>query len=83
MRWRGTHASEHLYEGGSEYVTQLNERREVLHSDVIQITEKEIEKGTVEVELAFQWSDGSESISATTSSETRMGGLICLGQELL
>lgn len=78
------HASEHLYEGGlSEYVTQLNERREVLHSDVIQITgEKEIEKGIVEVELALQWSDAfSESIRCYTNiirnkdGGTHMSGL--------
>ena len=63
---RGSEAptSEHLYEGGlSEYVGQLNERREVLHEQVITIKgEKEIEKGEVEVELALQWSDAvSES----------------------
>ena len=78
------HTSEHLYEGGlSEYVTQLNERREVLHSDVIQITgEKEIEKGIVEVELALQWSDAfSESIRCYTNiirnkdGGTHMSGL--------
>ena len=35
------HQTEHLYEGGlTEYVGQLNERREVLHSDVITISEK-------------------------------------------
>ena len=64
------HVSEHLYEGGlSEYVGQLNERREVLHAEVIKIRgEKEIEKGTVEVELALQWSDAfSESILCYTN----------------
>ena len=64
------HVSEHLYEGGlSEYVGQLNERREALHSEVIKIRgEKEIEKGSVEVELALQWSDAfSESIRCYTN----------------
>ncbi len=79
-----THTSEHLYEGGlSEYVSQLNERREVLHSEVIKIRgEKEIEKGTVEVELALQWSDAfSESIRCYTNiirnkdGGTHMSGL--------
>ena len=78
------HASEHLYEGGlAEYVSQLNERREALHADVIKIKgEKEIEKGTVEVELALQWSDAfSESIRCYTNiirnkdGGTHMSGL--------
>ncbi|MBH33694.1 MAG: DNA topoisomerase (ATP-hydrolyzing) subunit B [Euryarchaeota archaeon] len=78
------HVSEHLYEGGlSEYVGQLNERREVLHSEVIKIRgEKEIEKGCVEVELALQWSDAfSESIRCYTNiirnkdGGTHMSGL--------
>lgn len=78
------HVSEHLYEGGlSEYVGQLNERREVLHAEVIKIRgEKEIEKGNVEVELALQWSDAfSESIRCYTNiirnkdGGTHMSGL--------
>ena len=78
------HISEHLYEGGlSEYVRQLNERREVLHSEVIKIKgDKEIEKGNVEVELALQWSDAfSESIRCYTNiirnkdGGTHMSGL--------
>ena len=78
------HVSVHLYEGGlSEYVGQLNERREVLHAEVIKIRgEKEIEKGSVEVELALQWSDAfSESIRCYTNiirnkdGGTHMSGL--------
>ncbi|HJM66545.1 MAG TPA: DNA topoisomerase (ATP-hydrolyzing) subunit B [Candidatus Thalassarchaeaceae archaeon] len=78
------HVVEHLYAGGlAEYVGQLNERREVLHSEVISIKgEKEIEKGTVEVELALQWSDAfSESIRCYTNiirnkdGGTHMSGL--------
>jgi len=78
------HMSEHLYEGGlSEYVSQLNERREVLHEDVIKIKgNKEIEKGDVEVELAMQWSNAfSESIRCYTNiirnkdGGTHMSGL--------
>ena len=83
-RDENTHTSEHLYEGGlSEYVRQLNERREVLHSEVIKIRgNKEIEKGNVEVELALQWSDAfSESIRCYTNiirnkdGGTHMSGL--------
>lgn len=78
------HQTEHLYEGGlAEYVGQLNERREVLHSDVITISgDKEIEKGLVEVEVALQWSDAfSESIRCYTNiirnkdGGTHMSGL--------
>ena len=78
------HYAEHLYEGGlAEYVGQLNERREVLHADVITISgDKEIEKGPVEVEVALQWSDAfSESIRCYTNiirnkdGGTHMSGL--------
>ena len=70
LRGSEAHTSEHLYEGGlSEYVSQLNERKEALHEEVITIKgEKEIEKGEVEVELALQWSDAfSESIRCYTN----------------
>ena len=84
QRGADPHMSEHLYEGGlSEYVSQLNERREVLHEDVIKIKgNKEIEKGDVEVELAMQWSNAfSESIRCYTNiirnkdGGTHMSGL--------
>ena len=84
LRGSEQHTSEHLYEGGlSEYVSQLNERKEVLHEEVIKIKgEKEIEKGEVEVELALQWSDAfSESIRCYTNiirnkdGGTHMSGL--------
>ena len=84
LRSSEAHTSEHLYEGGlAEYVSQLNERREVLHEEVITIKgEKEIEKGEVEVELALQWSDAfSESIRCYTNiirnkdGGTHMSGL--------
>ena len=83
-RGQDPHIVEHLYEGGlAEYVGQLNERREPLHAEVICIKgEKEIEKGTVEVELALQWSDAfSESIRCYTNiirnkdGGTHMSGL--------
>ena len=84
LRGSEPHSSEHLYKGGlSEYVSQLNERREVLHEEVIKIRgEKEIEKGDVEVELALQWSDAfRESIRCYTNiirnkdGGTHMSGL--------
>ncbi|MDG1540052.1 MAG: DNA topoisomerase (ATP-hydrolyzing) subunit B [Candidatus Thalassarchaeaceae archaeon] len=84
LRGSEPHTSEHQYEGGlSEYVSQLNERREVLHEEVIKIKgEKMIEKGEVEVELALQWSDAfSESIRCYTNiirnkdGGTHMSGL--------
>ncbi len=64
------HVSNHLYEGGiGEFVTQINNHRQVLHKDVILITgEREIEVGTVTVDLALQWSDAfSESILCYTN----------------
>lgn len=64
------HVSVHHYEGGlSEYVSQINTGREILHKEVIQINgEKEIEKGSVTVDLALQWSNAfSESIRCYTN----------------
>ncbi len=78
------HVSTHHYEGGlSEYVSQINSGREILHSEVIQISgEKEIEKGAVTVDLALQWSNAfSESIRCYTNiirnkdGGTHMSGL--------
>ena len=78
------HVSSHHYEGGlSEYVSQMNSGREILHSEVIQITGgKEIEKGEVTVDLALQWSNAfSESIRCYTNiirnkdGGTHMSGL--------
>ncbi len=78
------HVSIHHYEGGlSEYVLQINSGREMLHAEVIQISgEKEIEKGTVTVDLALQWSNAfSESIRCYTNiirnkdGGTHMSGL--------
>ena len=64
------HEVEHHYEGGlSEFVRSLNDRREVMHEQVITISgSKDIETGPVEVELALQWSDAfSESIMCYTN----------------
>ena len=78
------HVSTHHYEGGlSEYVSQINSGRDILHSEVIQISgEKEIEKGAVTVDLALQWSNAfSESIRCYTNiirnkdGGTHMSGL--------
>ena len=78
------HVSEHHYEGGiTEFVRQINARREVLHPDPVLIQgEKEIEKGPVTVELALQWSDAfSENILCYTNiirnrdGGTHMSGL--------
>ena len=87
-RGEDTHVSTHHYEGGlSEYVSQLNSGREVLHSEVIQITgerEIELESGLAEVtvDLALQWSNAfSESIRCYTNiirnkdGGTHMSGL--------
>ena len=83
-RGEDPYQTEHLYEGGlAEYVGQLNERREVLHADVITIVgDKKIEKGPVDVEVALQWSDAfSESIRCYTNiirnkdGGTHMSGL--------
>ena len=83
-RQEEVHTVEHHYEGGiSEFVKQINARRETLHPEPILISgEKEIEKGPVTVELALQWSDAfSENILCYTNiirnkdGGTHMSGL--------
>ena len=69
-RSEDAHVSRHHYEGGlSEFVKQINSRREVMHQDVIEISgERETEKGPVTVDLALQWSDAfSENILCYTN----------------
>ena len=70
LRGDDEHVSRHHYEGGlSEFITQINSRREVMHSDVIEISgERETEKGPVTIDLALQWSDAfSENILCYTN----------------
>ena len=81
VRGEDPHSIEHLYEGGlTDFVHQLNERREVMHPEVITIIgEKDHpdpELGPVSVELALQWSDAfSESIQCFTNIiENKDGG---------
>ena len=78
------HVSNHLYEGGiSEFVSQINKSREAMHQDVIVISgDKELEIGTVTIDLALQWSNAfSESIRCYTNiirnkdGGTHMSGL--------
>ncbi len=64
------HTVDHHYEGGiKQFVQRLNDRRQVLHDDVIHISgEREIELGEVSVDLAMQWSDAfSEQIQCYTN----------------
>jgi len=83
-RSKEPHVSNHLYEGGiSEFVSQINKSREAMHQDVIVISgDKELEIGTVTIDLALQWSNAfSESIRCYTNiirnkdGGTHMSGL--------
>ena len=83
-RGEDVHSSTHLYQGGiSEFVSQLNISREAMHQEVIVISgDKELEIGTVTVDLALQWSSAfSESIRCYTNiirnkdGGTHMSGL--------
>ena len=55
---------EHQYDGGlSEFVRQLNERRNPIHPDVIHIKGmREIEDGEIHIEMAMQWSDAYNEV---------------------
>ena len=64
------HVVDHHYEGGiKQFVQRLNDRRQVLHEDVIHIAgSREIELGEVSIDLAMQWSDAfSEQIQCYTN----------------
>ena len=65
------HQNEHHYEGGlKEFVSELNRNKGVLHQGVIHIIgEKEVEDtGTIEIEVALQWSDAySQTIQCYTN----------------
>lgn len=65
------HQNEHHYEGGlKEFVRELNRSRGVLHDGVIHIMgEKHVEDtGTIEIEVALQWSDAySQTIHCYTN----------------
>jgi DNA gyrase subunit B len=65
-----TEIVEHQYDGGiSEFVRQLNERRNPIHPDVVHIKGmRETEGGEIHVELAMQWSDAyNEAIQCYTN----------------
>jgi len=55
---------EHQYDGGiSEFVSQLNERRNPIHNDIVYIKGmREIEEGEIHIELAMQWSDAYNEV---------------------
>ena len=61
---------EHKYDGGlSEYVGAMNEKKEVVHEEILHILgSKQGDKGEVSVEVAMQWTDAySESIHCFTN----------------
>ncbi|MEE2758559.1 MAG: DNA topoisomerase (ATP-hydrolyzing) subunit B [Candidatus Thermoplasmatota archaeon] len=55
---------EHQYDGGiSEFVSQLNERRNPIHNDIVYIKGmREIEDGEIHIEVAMQWSDAYNEV---------------------
>jgi DNA gyrase subunit B len=61
---------EHKYDGGlREYVEAMNEKKEVVHDEVLHILgSKQGDKGEVHVEVAMQWTDAySEAIHCFTN----------------
>ncbi len=64
QRGKTAEVVEHQYDGGlTEFVTQLNERRNPIHSDVVHIKGmREVEDGEIHVELAMQWSDAYNEV---------------------
>ena len=55
---------EHKYDGGlKEYVMAMNEKKEVVHDEVLHILgSKQGDKGEVHVEVAMQWTDAYSEI---------------------
>ena len=64
QRGKDTETIEHQYDGGiSEFVKQLNERRNPIHNDVIHIKGmREIEDGEIHIDMAMQWSDSYNEV---------------------
>ena len=64
QRGKSAEIVEHQYDGGiSEFVKQLNERRNPIHGEVVYIKGmREIEDGEIHVELALQWSDAYNEV---------------------
>ena len=64
QRGKTAEVVEHQYDGGiSEFVAQLNERRNPIHNDIVHIKGmREIEEGEIHVELTMQWSDAYNEV---------------------
>ena len=64
FRGKDTVEIEHKYDGGlKEYVTAMNEKKEVVHDEVLHILgSKQGDKGEVHVEVALQWTDAYSEI---------------------
>jgi len=64
FRGNDTVEIEHKYDGGlKEYVTAMNEKKEVVHDEVLHILgSKQGDKGEVHVEVALQWTDAYSEI---------------------
>ena len=64
FRGKDTVEIEHKYDGGlKEYVVAMNEKKEVVHDEVLHILgSKQGDKGEVHVEVAMQWTDAYSEI---------------------
>jgi|TARA_B110000196_G_scaffold292425_1_gene280026 DNA gyrase subunit B len=64
FRGEDTVEIEHKYDGGlKEYVVAMNEKKEVVHDEVLHILgSKQGDKGEVHVEVAMQWTDAYSEI---------------------
>ena len=64
FRGKDTVEIEHKYDGGlKEYVMAMNEKKEVVHDEVLHILgSKKGDKGEVHVEVALQWTDAYSEI---------------------
>ena len=64
FRGKDTVEIEHKYDGGlKEYVVAMNEKKEVVHDEVLHILgSKHGDKGEVHVEVALQWTDAYSEI---------------------
>ena len=64
FRGKDTVEIEHKYDGGlKEYVVAMNEKKEVVHDEVLHILgSKQGDKGEVQVEVALQWTDAYSEI---------------------
>ena len=77
-RSEDAYVSRHHYEGGlSEFVKQINSRREVVHEEVIEISAVDVRKNnSIAIDIAMQWTENYDEdiLCFTNNGYNSLGG---------